>query len=82
MSCRVLKRDMELAMLDRLVEEALAHGLTELIGYYFPTPKNGMVKDLFQSFGFKKISVDDAGNTVWQLGLEGYQKKNFVIGVI
>src|ERR1039458_102441 len=45
MSCRVLKRDMELAMLDVLVDQARDANITTLRGYYLPTKKNGMVAD-------------------------------------
>ena len=76
MSCRVLKRDMEQAMLDRLVEEAAAKGIRTIRGYYYPTKKNGMVRDLYGSFGFTKISGDEEGNTVWELPTEGYRKQN------
>ena len=37
MSCRVLKRDMELAMLDTLVERAKAIDVSTILGYYIPT---------------------------------------------
>lgn len=81
MSCRVLKRDMEFAMLDRLAERAKAAGLSILRGYYYPTAKNNMVRDLYERFGFTKTSEDEAGNTVWELALETYENKNHVIRV-
>lgn len=74
MSCRVLKREMELAMLDKLIEAAKARGISKIYGYYYPTKKNGMVKELFGSFGFRKIADND-GNTRWELLTEGYQNK-------
>ena len=74
MSCRVLKREMELAMLDKLVEAAKAKGIKKIFGYYYPTRKNGMVKELYGSFGFTKISDKD-GNTQWELLTEGYENK-------
>ncbi len=80
MSCRVLKRDMELAMLDELVKQAIEQGITEIFGYYYPTKKNSMVKDLYGNFGFEKIS-DENGNTVWRLETAGYENKNKVISV-
>ena len=81
MSCRVLKRDMELAMLDALCERAKERGLKTLTGYYYPTAKNKMVKDLYQSFGFTQVSFDEDGNTVWTLPLDGYTCKNKYINV-
>ena len=76
MSCRVLKRDMEFAMLDTLVEAAKEKGINTIFGYYYPTAKNGMVKELFAKFGFDKISEDENGNTVWELKTSGYEPKN------
>ena len=81
MSCRVLKRGMEDAMLDTLVNDAVNKGLDSIIGYYFPTPKNGMVKDFYCRMGFEKIAEDAAGNTTWKLDLKAYQPKNPAIEI-
>ena len=82
MSCRVLKRDMEYAMMDRLAEEAQARGLHSLYGYYYPTAKNAMVRDFYSTLGFDKISEDEAGNTCWKFDLtKPYTKKNKYISV-
>lgn len=81
MSCRVLKRDMEYAMLDNLVERAQEKGIREIKGYYYPTAKNKMVKELYADFGFTKISEDEEGNTVWSLETAGYKNKNNYIKV-
>ncbi len=67
MSCRVLKRDMERAMLDALVAQARAAGLDRIIGYYFPTPKNGMVASHYEGLGFQHVSTKDSGASVWSL---------------
>ncbi|GHU53148.1 hypothetical protein FACS1894132_04520 [Clostridia bacterium] len=55
MSCRVLKRDMEFAMLNELVKIAKDKGINKIIGYYFPTPKNAMVKDFYEKMGFSLL---------------------------
>ncbi|MCM1055248.1 MAG: HAD-IIIC family phosphatase [Bacteroides sp.] len=81
MSCRVLKRDMELAMLDSLVGEAKKRGIRLIRGHYYPTAKNKMVKELFGGFGFQKISEDEVGNTLWELKTEGYKNKNTHIAI-
>ena len=82
MSCRVLKRDMEFAMMDTLAERCMEAGITEIRGYYYPTAKNAMVKEFYSRQGFDKIEEDAAGNTKWRLVLtEGYEKKNRVIAV-
>lgn len=81
MSCRVLKRDMEFAMLDRLVERCAARGIKTIRGHYYPTAKNAMVKDLFARFGFTKASEEESGSTHWELPVAGYQSQCKVIDV-
>lgn len=81
MSCRVLKRDMEYAMLDELVKKSGERGFKKLRGYYYPTVKNKMVSELYTDFGFEKISKDENGNAVWELSIDSYEPKNKVIDV-
>ena len=81
MSCRVLKKDMELAMLDTMVEEAQKRNVRRIVGYYYPTAKNNMVRDLYEKFGFAKTHEDTDGNTVWELPINSYQKQNHVIRI-
>lgn len=81
MSCRVLKRDMEVAMMDELVSKCLGKGIKVIMGYYYPTVKNGIVKEFYQQQGFEKVSEDEQGNTVWKLCAETYNKRNKVIEV-
>jgi len=65
MSCRVLKRDMELAMFDELVTAARRWAAREIFGCYLPTKKNGMVADLYRELGFEHIQTMDDGETHW-----------------
>lgn len=81
MSCRVLKRNMEYAMLDTLVETAKLCGIEKIMGFYYKTKKNNMVKNLFGDFGFEKISENKSEDTVWELNLDSYKNKNNVIEV-
>lgn len=81
MSCRVLKRDMEYAMLDELVRMCRIRGVSTINGFYYPTAKNGMVKELYADFGFIKTSEDESGNTSWQLKVDTYENKNRYITV-
>lgn len=83
MSCRVLKRDMEYAMMDELVKCCRRKEINTIRGYYFPTKKNKMVSDFYEQMGFTKINEDNEGNSVWELKFtEDYQLKNSVIEVI
>lgn len=82
MSCRVLKRGMEDAMMNTLAEDAQSRGIERILGYYYPTAKNGMVKDFYLSMGFCEVSRDEKGNTVWELKVGEYQPKETHIEVI
>lgn len=83
MSCRVLKRDMEIAMLDALVERARTRNLRTILGYYIPTPKNGMVLDHYEKLGFTHVSTDEATNsTVWSLDVASYQPRTRHIRIL
>lgn len=81
MSCRVLKRDMEFAMMDALTDRCRERKVQEIRGYYYPTSKNGMVKNFYETQGFIKTAEDENGNTEWRCILsDSYKKKNkFII---
>lgn len=82
MSCRVLKRDMEYAMMDVLVEECQRSGISTIMGYYYKTAKNNMVKEFYQWQGFQKLQEDSEGNSVWRYDIPRlYERKNKVIAV-
>ena len=78
MSCRVLKRGMEFAMLDELVKRC--GDCKKIIGYYFPTKKNKMVENFYSDFGFTLIEKNSSGTT-WELPIENYVPKNKFIKV-
>ena len=65
MSCRVLKRGVERAVLNHIVTFAKANGFSVLKGEYIPTAKNALVKDHYQNLGFQES--DEPG--VWQLDI-------------
>lgn len=81
MSCRILKRDMEYAMMDAFVKLCCKRNVKKVIGYYYPTAKNKMVKEFYGLQGFKKLSEDENGNSVWELFVANYVNKNKAIQV-
>ncbi len=82
MSCRVLKRDMEYAMMDELVGVCRAHGIRSIRGYYYPTAKNGMIRNFYGDMGFELISEDNDGNREWEYVIpDEYENKNTVIKI-
>jgi len=82
MSCRVLKRGMEYAMMDELAKRCREEGIGKIYGYYYPTTKNEMVKDFYYLQGFDKVKEDKEGNSVWKFNLvDEYQNKNTIIKI-
>ncbi len=81
MSCRVLKRSMEDAMMDSVVERAKKRGIEKIKGYYYKTAKNAMVADFFAGFEFDKTSQQENGDSVWELNIINYRSRNNVIKV-
>ena len=71
MSCRVLNRCLEKTMLNYVVSRARAAGARALIGEYFRTERNGMVKDHYARLGFTPTEVED-NRSVWRLDVESF----------
>jgi len=73
MSCRVLKRGMEEFTVNQMVKGARQRGVERLVGEYLPTPKNGMVKDLYAQMGFT------SRNGHWDLNVGQFKQfKTFI----
>jgi FkbH-like protein len=70
MSCRVLGRRVEQAVLHEVLKQGRALGIKTLVGIYRPTDKNGMVRDHYEKLGFGQTQRDADGTTMWQLPVE------------
>jgi len=77
MSCRVLGRRVEEAVLAYVAAAATAAGVHKLIGTYLPTSKNQMVAGFYERLGFALVEQRLDGTTVWELPLNSYRKSQF-----
>lgn len=66
MSCRVLDREMELAMFDSLIEQCQARDIRKVVGVYIPSKKNGMVAGHYSGLGFDRVDTSSEGRELWQ----------------
>lgn len=73
MSCRVLGRRVEEAVLAHVAAAAKSEGVSRLVGTYLPTAKNQMVKGLYERLGFDLVENRPDGATVWELALDSYE---------
>lgn len=71
MSCRVLKRGVESFIMNYLVRYCCKMEIKKITAEYIETEKNGMVRELYDNFGFALVS-----NSTYELILEDYKEKN------
>jgi FkbH-like protein len=69
LSCRVIGRGVETAMLAYLCEQAARRGTGTIQGRIIPTAKNVPVRDLFEKHRFEKLDETKTGETRWMLNL-------------
>jgi FkbH-like protein len=55
LSCRVIGRKVETALLAKIVADAKEQGIPTVVGEYIPTQKNAPVKDFYSSHGFEEL---------------------------
>ena len=58
------------------VAEAAARGVKTIVGHYYPTAKNAMVREFYAQYGFAKTAEDADGNTEWTLDVAAYTPKH------
>jgi len=68
MSCRVLKRGVEDYLMNYVFDYATKNNFHCISGSYIPTSKNGLVKDFYKHFGFKK------NGSQWMCRLNNFKK--------
>ncbi len=67
MSCRVLARKVETAVLQELLRQARTAGVRRLTGWYRPTERNKMVEEHYSKLGFEAVGLAEEGGTLWTL---------------
>lgn len=67
MSCRVLGRCVEQAVLAEILFRARAAGISTLEGLYLPTERNEMVAEHYGKLGFTRIETASDGSSRWEL---------------
>lgn len=70
LSCRVIGRTLETAMLSVLCDEATRRGRSHLTGTIVPTARNLPVRDLFERHGFARISGGGDAESTWTLRID------------
>jgi len=74
LSCRVIGRTIETAMLSFLCEQARARDMRELGGCFVPTTRNTPTKDFYPKHGFL-LREDTENGSLWSLELQDHEIK-------
>jgi len=69
MSCRVIGRGLESAVISAVGEIVRSRGGRFLRAEYCPTPRNAVAKSLWSDLGFDEVDVDDDGRSTWRCDL-------------
>ncbi|MBE0642728.1 MAG: HAD-IIIC family phosphatase [Bacteroidetes bacterium] len=67
MSCRVMGRGIERAIISELVDRATARGCRHFRALYHATERNRMMRTMFQMSGFRQQGMRDNGSTFFEL---------------
>ena len=76
MSCRVIGRQAEDALVDRICRDAVSAGAKSIEAEYIKTQKNGLVSDFWNKMNFLETASDE-NRAHYQLNLESYHSKTF-----
>ena len=68
MSCRVIGRSVETALLSHLAADARERGATVLQGWFFPTKKNAPAREFYREHGFE-LAEGSEDATRWTFDL-------------
>jgi len=68
MSCRVIGRTVETALLAHIAERAARRGRKRLEGWFFPTKKNSAARDFYEQHGFER-QASSCESSLWTLDL-------------
>jgi FkbH-like protein len=68
LSCRVIGRSVETALLSHLAQMAASRHRRQLVGRFIPTKKNAPARDFYAQHGFEKHEENHEGS-VWSLSL-------------
>jgi FkbH-like protein len=69
LSCRVIARTIETAILSFLADRARAHDIKQLRGWFLPTKKNSPAKEFYREHQMRILEESD-GNVLWGLDLD------------
>lgn len=77
MSCRVMGRNIENAIVDDIEKELYEEGRTSLRARYLPTAKNKPVENLFDKLGYTVIQTEENGGKLYEINLADRPEREY-----
>ncbi len=74
LSCRVIGRGLEDALVQRILADAKKEGIKTILAEYIGTPKNNLVACLWEKMGFKVIEKNQDGSK-WKFDMSVFNPK-------
>lgn len=71
LSCRVISRGVESALLAWLAAEAARRQCTSISGWFLPTRKNAPCREFYAQHGFQAAREEESGAVLWEQKLTG-----------
>lgn len=81
MSCRVMGRNIEYALMEDIERELREVGYKRLRGRYIPTVRNSPVEKLYDQLGYERVADLDQGGTEYEIQLEKIPKRMYYVDV-
>lgn len=82
MSCRVMGRKIEDAIIVDIESSVKSRNYNELVGIYKPTEKNKPVEDLYPSFGYKTRLIEDDGTIEYSYVLDDNKARETHVEIV
>lgn len=79
MSCRVMGRRVEHALVEDMERDLRQRGFQRLRGIYLPTSKNGAVEKLYSQLGYEKTSDLPDGGAEYEIQLANTPKRMYYV---
>lgn len=79
MSCRVMGKNIEYALVEDIEKDLQKNGFKRLQGVFLPTAKNGPVEGLYRQLGYEKISDLPQGGAEYEIVLDNTPKRMYYV---
>lgn len=82
MSCRVMGRKIENAILQEMEQAARKRGYKKMVGLYHPSAKNKPVADLYPSLGYQRVSEKMDETIVYEINITDRLTREYQIEIL